>query len=404
MKKTNEAGIYQMPDGRLRIRATAKCPITGKMLETQRTMKAEASMEAAILMRENLKAALTAAPKKESKSITVGNYAKLWLERKGKRYQPSTATKNLLVLSDFVLPQLGHIPIDRLTRRDVAEWIMWAEVQTKENGDLYSSDYVAGWWRVMKVMLKDAHAQGFMEQDITTRQTPPDTGVSGRQETQTLTAEQLGLLIKAAKQFMPTRYPEIVTIALTGMRPGELYGLHWSEIDLDKAELTIKHSVYKGELGPPKTKSPRSVPFPVEVANALREHRQTLIKNQSPGLAAGIVFPADTGGYRFPSSLRKCLDILRTHLGFEGRVTPQVLRRTYNTLMMAAQVDRIVLWSIMGHSSESMTKRYSGVGMDVKRAAISKVFDASRLGSDLGPSDQTWDHANAKDADGSINT
>lgn len=399
MEKTKEAGIYLLKTGRYRVRATAKCPITGKMLESQKTLPAGATIEEAVALRDEIKAELVHNQTSESEITTVADYATLWLERKNRRLRPSTIHKNSCVLSDFILPRLGHRAIGSLTRRDVAEWIMWAEKQTRDDGRPYSTEYVAGWWRVFRGLLRDAYAQGFTADELTMRQDPPDTGVSGRQESQTLTGEQLGQFLTAARNFAPTRYAEVVTLALTGMRPGELYGLHWPDVDLDRQQLTVRYSMYRGILGPPKTKAARTVPLPQMAIDALQEHRKLQIKNQSPGLAKGIVFPADHGDYRLPTSLRKVLNVLREHLGFSGRVTPQVFRRTYNTLMATAHVDRVVLRSILGHTSEAMTERYSGVGMELKHAAITKVFSIEHLGPNLGPTPVACDLGDVEDAD-----
>ena len=45
-----------------------------------------------------------------------------------------------------------------------------------------------------------------------------------------------------------------------------------------------------------------------------------------------------------------------------------------NTMLRRSGVDRIVLRSVMGHSSEEMTARYSWVDGSEKREAILKVF------------------------------
>ena len=48
----------------------------------------------------------------------------------------------------------------------------------------------------------------------------------------------------------------------------------------------------------------------------------------------------------------------------------QVLRRTFNTLMVEAAVDRAVLWSMIGHSDERQSRRYAGVSLDAKADAV----------------------------------
>lgn len=73
------------------------------------------------------------------------------------------------------------------------------------------------------------------------------------------------------------------------------------------------------------------------------------------------MFPADNGAYRLSQSLHKPLKLAAEAAGLDIKVTPQVLRRTFNTLMLDLKVDRIVLRSQMGHSSEEMTERDSGI-------------------------------------------
>jgi integrase len=79
------------------------------------------------------------------------------------------------------------------------------------------------------------------------------------------------------------------------------------------------------------------------------------------------------GGYREPSSLNRPICAAIKAAGLDQRVGPQVLRRTFNTLLLAAKVDRIVLRSQMGHCSEEMTERYAGVPVDLKTAAVRRL-------------------------------
>jgi integrase len=378
MKKTEEAGIYLKSSGKFQVRVTVKCPSTGKRTDVQKTLPQSATMQDAIALRSQLRGeVISELVVGDQPTTTLADYVEQWISRKAKRLKKSTMTKNFRVLSHHVLPVLGHVRLDSLHRRDVSGWIAWAEHQRRADGEPYSDDTVASWWRVLRNVLRDAYADGYVSEDVTYRHTPPRTGVSGRQEKETLTGNQLGELIEAAYKYTPTRYAEIVSLAYTGMRIGEAYALTWDDVDLASARISVNASVWRGSVGTTKTGAGREVPIPDLVVSALTEHRQAMIRNQHPGLDLGLVFPADHGGYRESSSLRKPLQILAEHCKFGQRVTPQVLRRTYNTLMLQAQVDRIVLRSIIGHSSESMTQRYAGVGIESKRLAISAAFGGS---------------------------
>jgi len=72
--------------------------------------------------------------------------------------------------------------------------------------------------------------------------------------------------------------------------------------------------------------------------------------------------------------LHKPLALAASAASIEVKVTAQVLRRTFNTLMVHAGVDRIVLRSVMGHCTEAMTERYAGVGIPAKQAALQRLM------------------------------
>ena len=113
------------------------------------------------------------------------------------------------------------------------------------------------------------------------------------------------------------------------------------------------------------------------LANELDEHRRGLVKAQHPDLSSGLVFPSQRGTPRHIGSLSKVFAAARKRAGIEQRVGAQVLRRSFNTMMVAAGVDRIVLRAQMGHSSEQMTERYAGVSDELKREQIGSVSEVT---------------------------
>ena len=107
---------------------------------------------------------------------------------------------------------------------------------------------------------------------------------------------------------------------------------------------------------------------------ALRSHRKQMMEEQLPGLQHGWVFPNVRGEMRLPQAVRKAFLLAREAAKLDQVVSPQVLRRGFNTALLRAGVDRIVLRSILGHCSEAMTARYAGVDSADKKAAILKIF------------------------------
>ena len=66
---------------------------------------------------------------------------------------------------------------------------------------------------------------------------------------------------------------------LLGLRPGEVFGLQWDDIDQAAGRLTVKQAIRRAGgdrfvLGEPKTKSStRTLGMPTLVADALQRHR-----------------------------------------------------------------------------------------------------------------------------------
>ena len=96
-------------------------------------------------------------------------------------------------------------------------------------------------------------------------------------------------------------------------------------------------------------------------------------------LATRLVFPATEAGADAIGA-RAMLDHLARaskRAGLPIAVTPRVLRRTVNTLMVNAGIDRLVIRAILGHTSEAMTETYDQAPDREKMAALTRLV---RLG------------------------
>lgn len=88
-----------------------------------------------------------------------------------------------------------------------------------------------------------------------------------------------------------------------------------------------------------------------------------------------LLCSAITGGYRSPSVLNKPFEEVGRAIGLSKRFTQRGLRRTFNDLARAAQVEGVVTKSISGHLTERMRERYSTVAPIEQRASIARVID-----------------------------
>jgi integrase len=86
--------------------------------------------------------------------------------------------------------------------------------------------------------------------------------------------------------------PLFLTAIFTGLRASELRGLRWSDVDLERGELSVRQRADRYRvIGRPKSESAeRAVPLLPMVLNALREHRLACPKGEQD-----LVFPNDAG-------------------------------------------------------------------------------------------------------------
>jgi integrase len=99
-----------------------------------------------------------------------------------------------------------------------------------------------------------------------------------RGNSESLSAEEVELLLLHAERYVPTLYPMIATAVYTGMRKGELYGLRWSDVKLTAATLRIAYS-YDST---PKSGQTRSVPIHPQLLPILRKWRKECPQTPQP--------------------------------------------------------------------------------------------------------------------------
>jgi len=120
-----------------------------------------------------------------------------------------------------------------------------------------------------------------------------------REEKPTWKPEQVRQIIES----VPETYRCLFTCtALTGARLGEVLGLQWKCVDLDRGNMEIRQSLWNGQLVPPKTPgSVRSIYFGQHLRLVLTEQRQRSL-HSSP---EDFVFSKPDGSPHNPDVLRR---------------------------------------------------------------------------------------------------
>ena len=126
----------------------------------------------------------------------------------------------------------------------------------------------------------------------------------------------------------------------------------------------------------------------------LDDQRRWLLTSQHPGLASGLVFPADPSHaerarvkrddtevcwFRTDSVLDKPLRKVVAEAGVP-RITPHSFRRTYENLLRQSGVDDLVRRSVAGWRTNQAQEIYAGIAPE-ERAAAARRLEAMVTGS-----------------------
>ena len=178
----------------------------------------------------------------------------------------------------------------------------------------------------------------------------------------------------------PTDLAALWRVALIcGLRRGELLGLRWDDLDLDRGTLAVRRTLSRGTggtwvLGEPKTATGRrSIALPASCVAAQRKHRaaQNAERLRLGPLwqDQGYIFTGATGQPLHVNSLTTRYAQLIKAAGVP-RIRFHDLRHTCATLLLAQGIHPKVVQERLGHANISMTlDRYSHVIPGMQQAA-----------------------------------
>ena len=147
---------------------------------------------------------------------------------------------------------------------------------------------------------------------------------------------------------------EILLLGIrTGMRPGELLGLKWEDLDLIRSEVTIQRTLSKGLEGPTKGGRRRLVPLSRDAMEALRA-----IERPSKLRGEYVFSNPDTGS---PYTLKELDTMVRRACRLAGikRISPKGMRHTFASHLVMRGQTLMVVQRLMGHQKLRTTQVYA---------------------------------------------
>jgi len=178
--------------------------------------------------------------------------------------------------------------------------------------------------------------------------------------------------------------------ATTGMRRGEMMGLHWAAVDLDGARLRVDGALIvtpARELifETPKTeKSRRTVDLDALTVEALRAHRKRQAAERLASLGswpvdgpeAGLVFTDEVGRPIHPAWVTRRFIALADSAGLP-RIRLHDMRHSVATLLLRAGTPVHVVSQRLGHATSSITLDVYAHALDDQRSGAADAIAAA---------------------------
>jgi integrase len=308
----------------------------------------------------------------DADNLTVGLYLKSWLTDSVRDTVKATTYESYeRLIRLHLVPTLGRLKLKNLTTTHVRGLYR----EKLDHG--LSPTSVQRVHALLHKALKQAVHDGLVPRNITETVKAPR---QSRKEISTLTREQARHFLNTAKG---DRLAALYLLAIhTGLRQGELLGLKWNDVDLDRGTLQVRRILSAAKEGPtfttPKSNKGRSVRLTTQAVQALRDHRtrqaEEKLKHDEVWQDHSLVFTTLVGTPLnrhnvFSRSFRPLLrDAGLPDIPFHG------LRHSFATLMLAGGEHPKVVQEMMGHSGIRVTMDfYSHVLPDMQREAVDRL-------------------------------
>lgn len=293
----------------------------------------------------------------------LGGYLDEWLARRSSQLRPTTLRCYRQTVDCYLRPHLGRRRLSELDRRTLERVYARLLAAGGANGGALAPRTVQLAHAVLHRALRDAQLDGLLEQN------PAELARTPTRDPHQVEVDDLQVWTAAqATRFLQRvdghAWRGLWHLALgTGARRGELLGMRWQDVDLDRAQVTIRRAltVVDGvaRLLGTKTSQARTLSVGGSVVDALEQVRTDQVAARRGAGGAwrdrwGLVLTGPDGVHLDPMAvtrefrrLVRTLDVpvIRLH----------DLRHTHASLLLEQGVAAKVVSERLGHTTIAMT-------------------------------------------------
>lgn len=381
VRANGEGSCYQLTDGRWRAVSADR-----RVYRTRRTQRD------AIAARDDAQAKL--GRRRATSDSSVAEYAAIWRRHKEPTIRVTTAALYSTRIDLYVLPQIGMLPLRRVTPADIQK-----SIDSVQDRTAYTTRQV---YNLLRQIFESATAEGLIDSN-------PAIAASVRVPKKPDVKAQ-PLHEDAIRRFLHVAHSDRLEalwllLLQTGMRRGEALGLDLEDVRLSAdggagGQVTVRRALHwfrkpGDEHGgfiflPPKTKRGyRTLDIAPIVAEALqrwfKRREEERVAMGERWTESGVAFCARRGGPLQPAEVTRRFHKLLIKADVR-RVKLHILRHTAASIMLRDGADIKTVQQILGHANAMTTlDTYSHVMPGTSAAATAKMHTVlTRLGSGGG--------------------
>lgn len=311
---------------------------------------------------------------------TVAQFLRSWLTGTAARIRPSTLVSYQLIVTRRVIPHIGAIPIQSVRAADLNDLYAALLATGSSSSGPLSPKTVRNVHIVLHRAFEDAVRRGLIARN------PADHTDVPRVEQQpmnTWSREELRAFLGSVKD--DPMYAAWLLAATTGMRRGEVLGLRWTDVDIDRGRASVSQQITtvrnKPVAAPPKTaKARRAVALDKRTILALEKHRRGQAAQQKLAGASwvntGLVFTRPDGNLIHPDLFSRWFT-QRCRAAELRRIRLHDLRHGWATMALEAGVHPKIVSEQLGHATTGITLDiYSHVAPSMSADAVERVASA----------------------------
>jgi integrase len=282
-----------------------------------------------------------------------------WIRRqhaKGRSFSKGVAKLRRAQLENHLFKRFGDLVLDRFNAVEVENWLLEMELSNQTKNHILDT---------LNIVLREAKREKLISSNPLT---DVERMVNTYRRRGTLTLQECMLLFPRDKAKLPGIWGQpkwaalFYTLLSSGIRVGEAAALQWRHVIWETPAILLVEQAVKsdGEIGVPKSGDVRGVILPRRTKYMLGWWcNQSLFKEPEH-----FVFFGEWGdkhlnrktiSRKFPPALKAAeIDI------GERFITAHSLRHTYNSRMRKVLPEALLQY-MMGHSSRTMTDRYTNM-------------------------------------------